>query len=74
MCSCAVELHIFVKGNPPLAQRELHLLCKEALEAFSFCGGTGPPRMIPPLLCLSPWFSSLSLFSPFVTHLSQNLF
>lgn len=27
ICSCVVEQPISVKGNPPLAQRELHLLC-----------------------------------------------
>lgn len=63
ICSCVVEQPISVKGNPPLAQRELHLLCNEALEAFSCCDGTGPPRTIPPPLCLSPRFSPLSLFS-----------
>lgn len=63
ICSCVVEQPNSVKGNPPLAQRELHLLCGEALEAFSCCGTIGPPHKTPPPLCLSPQLSPLSLFS-----------
>lgn len=72
ICSCVVEQPVAVKGNPPLAQRELHLLCKEALEAFSCWGCTGPPHTFPQPLCLSPMVLTpfivfpLLLFCPWI--------
>lgn len=73
ICSCVVEQPICVKGNPPVVQRELHLLCYGALEAFSCCDGIMPLSSPTHPHCDVPQGSNPFHCFPFVTHLSSNL-
>lgn len=71
--SCVVEQPISVKENPPMVQRELHLLCYGALEAFSCCDGIMPPSSPTHPHCAVPQGSNPFHCFPFVTQLSLNL-
>ena len=80
ICSCVVEQPISVKGNPPLSQRELHLLCKWSTRGLFLSRLHRPPSQkerktkIPPPLWLSPHGSHPFHCFPFVTHLSLSFF
>lgn len=69
ICSCVVERPISVKGNPPLSQRELHLLCKWSTRGLFLSRLHRPPSQKKkkkdptPVVAFPPRFSPLSLFS-----------